>query len=398
MLRVLTLATLFPDATRPQFGPFVERQTLGLAALNNVEVRVVAPVGIPPMGRFLQRYRALCGLPLRENWKGLTVHRPRFAHIPGVGGRFDAALLTRALMPVLRDIRREFAFDVIDAEFFFPDGPTAVTLGKAFDVPVSIKARGADIHAWGSGGPTQRQVVAAGRAADGMLCVSAAMKADMIALGMPAGRITVHYTGVDHARFHVRDRAVAKSALGISGPVLVSVGALIARKGHDLAIAALAEVPGATLVLIGAGPERAALETMALSVGVSNRVRFLGSIDQDRIADWLAAADVMVLMSASEGLANAWVEALASGTPVVIADVGGAREVLDRADAGQMVARDSGAVAGAVRGLLAFPPERGVVAGAADRFSWDTNATALYAHLTALVRDRSGFRAPETLR
>ncbi len=48
MLRVLTLATLFPDAARPDFGVFVERQTLGLAALDDVAVRVVAPLGLPP--------------------------------------------------------------------------------------------------------------------------------------------------------------------------------------------------------------------------------------------------------------------------------------------------------------------------------------------------------------
>lgn len=384
MLRVLTLATLFPDMTRPQFGPFVERQTMGLAALPDLEVRVVAPVGIPPMGRFLERYRGLAGLPDRENWKGLTVHRPRFAHIPGVQGRFDAALMTRALLPVLREIRREFDFQVIDAEFFFPDGPAAVALGKAFDVPVSIKARGADIHAWGSAGPTRRQVVASGQSADGMLCVSTAMKADMVGLGMPGDRIAVHYTGVDHARFHVRDRAAAKNALGISGPVLVSVGALIERKGHALAIAALVDIPDATLVLIGTGPERAALQTLAQSLGVADRVRMLGSVDQDTIAEWLAAADVMVLMSASEGLANAWVEALACGTPVVIADVGGAREVLDRAEAGRLVAREKGAVAAGVRDILAVQPDRHAVAAAADRFSWDTNAAQLHAHLKRL--------------
>jgi teichuronic acid biosynthesis glycosyltransferase TuaC len=384
MLRVLTLATLFPDATRPQFGPFVERQTMGLAALPGVELRVVAPVGIPPMGRFLTRYRGLAGLPDLENWKGLTVHRPRFPHIPGVQGQFDAALLTRALMPVLREIRREFDFQVIDAEFFFPDGPAAVALGKAFDVPVSIKARGADIHAWGSVGPTRRQVIASGQSASGMLCVSTAMKADMVALGIPGDRISVHYTGVDHARFNVRDRTAAKAALGVSGPILVSVGALIERKGHALAVAALADIPEATLVLIGTGPERAALQTLAHTSGVSDRVRMLGSVDQDIIADWLAAADVMVLMSASEGLANAWVEALACGTPIVIADVGGAREALDRAEAGRLVAREKGSVAAGVLDILAAQPNRHAVAVTAERFSWETNAALLHAHLKRL--------------
>jgi teichuronic acid biosynthesis glycosyltransferase TuaC len=388
MLRVLTLSTLFPDKTRPQFGPFVERQTLGLGALPNIDLRVVAPVGVPPLGWLHPRYRDLAALPRHELWKGLTVYRPRFVHVPAVGGRFDGALLAQALMPVLREIRREFPFDVIDVEFFFPDGPAAVILGKAFDVPVSIKARGADIHAWGSAGPTRGQVVDAGRAADGMLCVSAAIKADMVTLGMPADRIAVHYTGVDHARFAVRDRMAAKAALGVSGPLLVSVGALIERKGHALAVAALAGIPESLLVLIGAGPERAALEALAARVGVTDRVRFAGSIDQDAIADWLAAADAMVLMSASEGLANAWVEALACGTPIVIADVGGAREVLDRPEAGRLVARDPRAIAEAVRALLACPPDRTIVAGAAARFSWEVNAAQLYAHLTGLVAGR----------
>lgn len=381
MLRVLTLATLFPDATRPRFGPFVERQTIGLGALPDVEVRVVAPVGIPPMGKHFSRYHRLAGLLEREVWKGLTVHRPKFRHVPGTGGRFDAGLLARALKSVLRNIRKEFAFDVIDAEFFFPDGPAAIALGKAFGVPVSIKARGADIHSWGSAGPTRRQVLEAGLAADGMLCVSEAMKGDMVALGMPGDRIAVHYTGVDHSKFFVRDRAWAKAALGIEGPLLVGVGALIERKGHDLAIAALAELPGATLVLIGDGPERKRLEGLPSAGG---SVVFLGSVGSEIIADWLAAADVMILMSASEGLANAWVEALASGTPVVIADVGGARELLDRPEAGRLVEREPKAVARAVKELLDEPPDREVVARAAARFSWETNALQLRNHLNRL--------------
>jgi teichuronic acid biosynthesis glycosyltransferase TuaC len=386
MLRVLTLSTLYPDTSRPNFGPFVELQTRGLAAHPDVELQVVSPIGIPPFGRFHPRYKALAALPDVETWNGLTVQRPRFMHLPGTGGRYDSGAIVRAVTPLLRQIRQSFAFDVIDAEFFWPDGPAATALGKALEVPVSIKARGADIHYWGKNPATAAQVIAAGKAADGILAVSSALKYNMIALGMPEDRITVHYTGIDRSRFHVRDRAVAKAALGLSGPLLVSVGALIARKGHGIVIDALAQVPDATLVIIGHGEDRGALEAQAATLG--NRVRFLGSQPHDVIADWLAAADAMILMSASEGLANAWIEALASGTPVVISDVGGAREVIDRPEAGVLAKPEPTSVADAVKQVLASDADRLAVAATVDRFSWEANTAALYEHLKAVAARR----------
>nr|MDQ2878585.1 glycosyltransferase [Pseudomonadota bacterium] len=274
MLRVLTLSTLFPDATRPNFGVFVERQTLGLAAHSGVELRVVAPIGLPlwPLRR-VARFARLADVPKCERWKGIDVCRPRFTALPGTSGRFHVAGLVRALTPLIADIRRDFAFDVIDASFFFPDGPAAVALGRHFGVPVSIKARGADIHHWGHAPGTAAQVVAAGQQADGLLAVSEAMKADMAAIGMPAARIRVHHTGVDLDRFSpVVDRAVAKAALGVAGPLIVSLGALIARKGHDVVIDAVAALPGVTLLIAGEGPERGALTARIAAHGVGERV------------------------------------------------------------------------------------------------------------------------------
>ncbi|HEX8553393.1 MAG TPA: glycosyltransferase family 4 protein, partial [Sphingomonas sp.] len=151
MLRVLTLSTLFPDAASPAFGVFVARQVEALAVLPDTAVRVVAPVGLPPWpASRLRHYAARQGLPRYDIWAGVPVDRPRFPILPGTGGRFHARALAATLVSVLSRIRREFAFDVIDASFFFPDGPAAVALGRRFGVPVSIKARGADIHHWGN--------------------------------------------------------------------------------------------------------------------------------------------------------------------------------------------------------------------------------------------------------
>jgi teichuronic acid biosynthesis glycosyltransferase TuaC len=89
------------------------------------------------------------------------------------------------------------------------------------------------------------------------------------------------------------------------------------------------------------------------------------------------AANVCVLPSASEGIANAWIEALACGTPLVITDAGGAREVLTNDTGGRIVERKAGGIAEAVRQLLAKPPEREAVAAVVADYSWDRNGAAL---------------------
>lgn len=386
MLKVLTLSTLYPDATRPRLGPFVERQTRELSAHPDVQLQLVSPIGLPPgpLTR-LRHYRGLAALPLREEWLGVDVHRPRFLHLPGTAGRFDANAMARALIPMLEALRRDFAFDVIDAEFFFPDGPAAITLGNHFDVPVSVKARGSDIHLWGRSHATANQIRRAGCDADGLLAVSPALKADMVALGMPEDRIAVHFTGVDKAVFGRIDRAAARIDLGIAGPLVVSVGTLIERKGHAILIAALPSLPGATLVIAGDGPDRARLVALSQSSGVADRVRWLGSLDHERLALWLAAADVMALATASEGLANVWVEALASGTPVVTTRTGGAPDVIRSATAGRLVDRSAEGFSAAIAELLATPPAADAVKREAERFDWSVNRDALYTHLSRLV-------------
>jgi len=383
-MRVLTLSTLFPDATRPNFGVFVERQTRELASRAGIEVTVVAPIGLPPRPLACHpRYRPLAALPAHEQWCGLDVHRPRFPILPAVSGRWHPTFMTRAILPLVERLYRAAPFDVIDASFFFPDGPVARRLSDRLGIPYSVKARGADIHHWGTNPATAAMVRDAADHGAGLLAVSAAMKADMVALGIDPGKIRVHYTGVDLDRFALADRAAAKAAKALKGPVIATLGALIPRKGQSLVIEALAGLPGATLLLIGDGPDRAALAAQAQRLGLADRVRLLGSVPHADLPGWLAACDVMALPSASEGLANAWVEALACGVPLVISEAGGARELIDRPDAGRIVAREPEAIRAAIGELLVTAPDPAKVRETAQRFTWAANGDALVAHLAA---------------
>jgi teichuronic acid biosynthesis glycosyltransferase TuaC len=92
---------------------------------------------------------------------------------------------------------------------------------------------------------------------------------------------------------------------------------------------------------------------------------------------------VMALPSASEGLANAWVEALACGVPLVISEAGGARELVDRPEAGRIVPREAEAIRSAIADLLATPPDPAAVRETARCFTWAVNGDTLLAHLKA---------------
>ncbi|MBI0535532.1 glycosyltransferase family 4 protein [Roseomonas sp. KE2513] len=388
MLRVLTISTLFPNAARPTFGVFVEQQTRALAARQGVEVRVVNPIGRPPFPLDLHpHYRPLRNLPAEESWKGVRVARPRMLTIPGLSGRFNPALLARAARPVIARWRDEgFAFDVIDAQFFYPDGPAAERLAAEFGVPLLVKARGADIHYWGARPGCRKGIMRAAARAGRLLAVSQSLARDMAGMGMDAAKIAVHYTGCDLERFRPGDRAAAKRNLGVTGPLVVSLGSLIPRKGHELVIEAMAEVEGATLLVVGEGPERDRLERLVRQRGLEERVRLLGNRPHAELPGILGAADVMALASKSEGLANAWVEALACGTPVVTPDVDGAAEAIDRPAAGRLLReRTPTAIAAAIRDVLADPPPQAAVRESAERFSWERNGRQLHEHLSHLA-------------
>lgn len=385
-LRVLTLSTLFPDITRPNFGLFVERQCRELADREAVEVTVVAPIGVPPWPLFRHsRYAALLRLPKEEHWRTLTVHRPRFTILPRFGARLHVAAMTRAIWPLVRDLHDQTPFDVIDASFFYPDGPVARRIARRLGIPYSVKARGSDIHHWGRLPATRKAVRTAAADARGLLAVSAAMKRSMVALGMDGGKITVHYTGVDLDRFAPQDRAAAKARFGLSGSIVLCVGHIIERKGQDLLVRALPALPDVTLILAGQGPAASRLEALAQELGVGDRLGILGSVPHDQLPSLYNAADVMALPSASEGLANAWVEALACGTPILISDAGGARELLTDAAAvaGRIVERTPEAVAEGLREMLAQTPDRDAVRATALPFTWRANGDTLEAHLRA---------------
>jgi teichuronic acid biosynthesis glycosyltransferase TuaC len=214
-------------------------------------------------------------------------------------------------------------------------------------------------------------ILFAARQAAGIICVSQALKSELVRLGVPEARVTVLRNGVDLATFHPGDRAALRADLGLQGPTLLSVGLLVERKGHHLIIGALPSLPHSLLV-VGEGPDRAALERLSRDLGVADRVRFLGQMPHQSLARIYGGADALVLASSREGWPNVLLEAMACGTPVIASNVWGNPEIVTRPEAGLLMGELSVAgVVAAVEGLFDHLPDRAATRRYAENFSWE---------------------------
>lgn len=161
-------------------------------------------------------------------------------------------------------------------------------------------------------------------------------------------------------------REALRAELGLEGFVLGFAGRLVPAKALDVALRAVAAVPGVTIVIVGDGPDRPALESMARELGIEERVQFRGTVGRDEVLRLFRASDAALLSSAWENFPHTVVEALAVGCPVVATRVGGIPEVVRDGENGLLVPPlDTDGLASAISRLADDSGLRARVAAAA---------------------------------
>lgn len=377
MIRLLVFTTLYPNAAQPYHGIFVEERLRHLLATGKIQARVLAPVPwFPSSNARFGRYAAFAQVPRFERRHGIEIWHPRYPVIPKVGMTLAPFLLAAAMWPILHQMRREEAFDAVDAHYFYPDGVAAVWLAKRLGKPITVTARGSDINVLAQYRWPRRAIVAAARSADSVVTVSRALAQRLIKLGVPEAGVCVLRNGVDLKRFQAGESNALHRDFGVQGHVLLSVGHLVEGKGHHLVIDALERLPGYSLVIAGAGSEDAALRKRIKARGLEERVRLAGAVCRDRLIDYYRAAFALLLASRREGMPNVVLEALACGTPVVATSVGGIREILKEPQTGRLVgARTAEALSEAVQDLANSGVDRDAIRRYAERFGWETTSS-----------------------
>jgi len=303
-MRVLLVSQMYPGPSAPDLGVFVKQLADELERAGNDVSRVV----IDHRGGSPAKYGGLAARALAE--------------------------------------ARRFHPDVVYAHFLFPAGAAAAFAARRVGAHLVLTAHGRDVRNVGAIPGVATATAAAIRRADAVIAVSDFLRGELEAKIPDAqGKVHVIDSGVDLARFRHRDPGPLREELGWAGegPFYLCVGTLDERKNVVRLADAFAELDGGCLVFAGDGELRAQLEDR-------DGVVLLGRVSHARVADLIAASDIVCQPSLIEPFGQAVLEALACERPVVATRIGGPAELLTP-ETGVLV--DPGSVDSIAAGLRA---------------------------------------------
>ncbi len=350
-----------------------------------------------------------------EDLDGLRFYRCPVPE-PAPAGVHEVRLM-RALEATLEALARELRPDILHAHSPVLDAIPAVRVGRRLGIPVVYEVRAfwedaAVDHGTTTEGSfryrlTKTMETWALRRVSHVFTICEGLRADIVARGIAAERVTVIPNAVDIAGFQLSGDADAalRHRLGLDGCTVVGfVGSFYAYEGLDLLLEAfpgmLARQPDLRLLLVGGGPQEAKLRAQAQRLGVAAKVVFTGRVPHGEVSHYYDQIDLLAYPRHSMRLTELVtplkpLEAMAQGRLFVASDVGGHRELIRDGETGRLFAAGSAAaLAAAVEDMLAHRERWPVMRAAGRAFvervrNW-TNSVANYAPVYRRLTEAKG--------
>lgn len=275
-------------------------------------------------------------------------------------------LFTFGALAALRQARR-LRPDVIHAHWVLPNGFLAALTARFLHIPLVVSLPGSDVFVSRINPVFRAMARFAFDQASVITTNSEDLRQAAVDLGADPGKMQLIIYGVDPEAIapDISGRAALRSQLGLADdtPVVLAVGRLVPKKGFDVLVQATPAIdPAAHIVIVGGGDQRSELSALAASLGVQERVHFVGNVPRDELNDYYNMADIFAMPSLRrpvDGLNVCVVEAMSCALPIVASDVGGNPLVVEDGDNGLLVGEGQAEqTAAAINSLLADPQRR----------------------------------------
>lgn len=271
------------------------------------------------------------GLPEYEEQDGIRIHRVR------VMGRADKAtatlssLLSFPVTSILKGIPlcQSNKYDVMNTHFAVPTGPTGLVLSKLFGIPNILTIHGGDIYDPSKSLSPHRNFFLRKAVAyilnhsTHVLAQSTDVRARVLDIYGVKREIDVIPWGLKEPHY---ERA-GREKLGLDNDdfVITAIGRLVKRKGLEYLVHAVAmsQIPAIKVLLIGDGPEKDGLKSLAEESGIGKQVILCGAVSEEKKFQYLEASDIFALPSLHEGFGIVFLEAMHCGLPIITTDTGG---------------------------------------------------------------------------
>jgi len=379
--KLLLVSNLFPTPHDPERGVFTFQ--LAKRLQRHCELTLVCPLPwFPSFSVFgkIEKYREFSSVPNKYLIDGIEVYSPKYPLLPRISEKLHAGLMALGIRNCITRLHREKHFDAVNSQWLYPDSVAVDDIVKRLGIPHVATGLGCDINDFIDAGSRGRRILDMLQNVDRITVVSNGLREELEKHRVPAGKISVIPNGVDTAQFRLMDKSHCRSRLQLDAgrPLFVYIGRLSPEKSVATLIEASAQLIDSgrqlNLALVGDGPERARLESLAETLGIGSRVRFVGKVDHAEVGLWMGASDFVCLPSIREGCPNVILEALGCGRPVVASRVGAIPDIVSSETGILFTPRDAGEMARSMEIALGRDWDSEAIHDSVQALSWEKAA------------------------
>lgn len=342
-MRILTVATCFPDHYHPTMAPWSKRQVDAIKNYSNVDLEVVVPRPFSIPLKFVPHHE-FAKLPLNETSdQNYVIHYPRFPYLVpkrlffGLTGDLYTYFVSKY---ILNNIKKA---DIIHARFSYLDGYGVLKICKKWDAELVFDVHGTKDFEKGFTPFTEKKHRKTVNYAKKILCVAKWQVEKGLEVGISKDKLECVPLGVNINKFKPRNKEKIRQEFGVEEKrIVLYVGQLIKRKGINYLLKAISMIESSSrkdskLVIIGGGPERNDLLKMSKELNLQDLVLFTGKVSEEDLLKWYSLANIFVLPSLYEGRPTVINEAMASECAVVATNVSGIPEQVKEGHNGFLV-------------------------------------------------------------